>query len=240
VPEEPVFYVSPTEPPLLRSLGQTSPLVEAKGCDILIMLPKVRVGIQRKTWVDLVMSLDDGRLAGSIPKMDMAVKILVIEGKVAFDRDSRMVVRTRKTRNNPTGFVHLRYTRESLAGVALSLRYVHGLDVFYTDSEFDTAALVVHVGSYFGKDSHTGIIGRRTYIRGAGDSPWGYVTTEERELTKKINFLMGLGIGLKTAQNILAKCGGKMPLKWAMTREELMSIPLIGEATADRLMKMLE
>jgi ERCC4-type nuclease len=51
---------------------------------------------------------------------------------------------------------------------------------------------------------------------------------------------MGLGIGVKTAENILKATGGVMPLNWGLTREQLMSIPLIGEATADRLIKMLE
>lgn len=213
---------------------------EKKGCDVYIVLPKIRIGIQRKTWSDLVMSLDDGRLAGSIPKMDMAVKICIIEGKVAFDREGHMVVRSRRTPRNREGFVTLRHTRESLAGVALSLRYVHGLDVFYTDSEYDTAALVVHVGHYFGKDEHRGIVGRRTYIRGGGESPWGVVTSEERQLTQRVNFLMGIGVGEKTARGLLARYNGRIPLKWALTREELLSVPLIGEATADRLLKILE
>lgn len=240
MPIEPVYLVSPTEPPLLRSLGETSLATEDKGCDVLIVLPRLRIGIQRKTWTDLMISLDDGRLAGSIPKMDMAIRIVVIEGKTEFDAEGHVVVRTRRTNSNPRGLLRLRHTRESLAGVALSLRYVHGLDVFYTETEYDTAAFLVHLGHYFSKDSHDGIVGRRIYLRGARDNPWGVVSTEERKQTQRLNFLMGLGIGQKTAQHLLDSTGGRIPLKWNLTKEDLMRVPLIGEATADRLLKMLE
>ncbi len=208
-----------------------------------MVLPQVRIGVQRKTWIDLVMSLDDGRLAGSIPKMDMAIKVLIIEGEIAFDKSNHMVVRSGRTRAHPTGWATLRHTRESLAGVAISVRYIHGLDVFYTDSLFDTAALLVHLGAYFSKHEHTGIVGRRTYVRtgkSTGGNVWGTEDQGARQLTKRINFLMGLGIGLKTAQNLLAANGGKIPLAWTLSKSELLSVPLIGEATADSLIKMLE
>lgn len=237
---EPVFLISPTEPPLLRSIGETSLATEAKGCDVLIVLPKLRIGVQRKTWSDLMISLDDGRLANSIPKMDMAIRMVVIEGKLVYDTDGHVVVRTRRTRGNPNGFLRLRHTRESLAGVALSLRYVHGLDIFYTETTFDTAALLVHLGSYFSKDSHNGIVGKRIYLRGARDDPWGVVSTEERKSTQRLNFMMAMGIGQKTAERLLARYNGSVPLKWALTKEELMEVPGIGEATAERLLKLLE
>lgn len=237
---EPFYLISPSEPPLLRSIGDTSPVAEKKGCDVLISLPNVRIGIQRKTWTDLVISLGDGRLAGSIPKMDMAVKVLIIEGEVKFDKAGHMVVRSRNAPHGSGGFLRLRHTRESLAGVAISLRYVHGLDVFYTESLFDTVATVLHLGGYFSKSDHKGVVGRRTYVKGSDGTGWGAATGEDRARALKVNLLMACGVGLKTAENLLKANGGKIPLAWTMSRDEMMEIDNIGDATADRILKVFE
>lgn len=234
-----VIYVSPTEPAALRALGTTSPVVEAKGCDVLIVLPEMRIGIQRKTWVDLVISLDDGRLANSIPKMDMAVRIVVLEGRVDFDGAGRMVVRSRaKAKNVVAGWAHLRHTRESLTGVIFSMRYTHGLDVFRTDSLGDTIMLVDRLSKYLAKEDHKGIVGDRPRVN--AKDKWGVDDPARRKIAQRINFLMGLGIGYKTAVNLLKANNNHMPLNWTVSESDLQRVPLIGAATAARLMEFFK
>ncbi len=227
--------ISPTEPPALRAIGTVSSVVEKKGCDILIVLPELRVGIQRKTWIDLVISLDDGRLANSIPKMDMAVRIIILEGKPLFGKDGRMVVRS-NSRSARRGWVSLRHTRESLAGVCFSLRYNSGIDVIRTENLSDTIMVVQRLGKYLAKSKHRGISGDRSHSS-AIRSPWGGgLDAAQRKWAAQVNFLQALGIGRQTAENLLTYCGGKVPLQWKIGKEELLGVPLIGHSTADKLL----
>lgn len=238
-PDDPIIFVSPTEPAALRSIGTVSQAVEAKGCDVLIVLPEHRIGIQRKTWIDLIMSLDDGRLANSIPKMDMGVRVVIIEGKLEFDRADHVIVRSRsKAKNVVGGWAHLRHTRESLAGVIFSLRYTHGLDVFKTESLSDTIMVVQRLGKYLAKTDHKGIVGDRPRVN-AKDA-WGVDDPTRRKMAQRVNFLMGLGIGYKTAVNLLKANKGTMPIRWTVSAAQLSAVPLIGPATAARLLEFLD
>lgn len=234
---EPTILVSPTEPAELRSIGTVSSVVESKGCDVLIILPKIRIGIQRKTWVDLVMSLDDGRLAGSIPKMDMAVRTVILEGKNTFDHSGHMIVRSRSSKAQH-GFARLRWTKESLAGVVFSLRYTHGLDVFRTDSLAETIMTVERIGKYLAKSDHKGIVGDRPRV--TSKDSWGATDPQMRLIAQRVNLLMSVGMGYQTAVNLLKYCQGQMPIGWRLTKQELMQVPLIGNALSDKLIKVLE
>lgn len=232
---EPIFLVSPSEPPSLRAIGEVSSAVEKKGCDVLVVLPSLRIGIQRKTWIDLVISLDDGRLAGSIPKMDMAIRMVIIEGTAQFDRDHHMVVRS-NNRHAKGGYMQLRHTRESLLGVQFSLRYHHGLDVVRTENLTETVRVVQRIGNYLGKRQHKGVVGARTAA--TGTASWGQ-DKAERQFTQRVNFLMGAGIGQRTAENLIRANGGRLPLRWTMTKEQMLEVRLIGESLADRLERFL-
>lgn len=231
---EPAFFISPTEPPSLRAIGTVSSVVEKKGCDVYIVLPDLRIGIQRKTWVDLVISLDDGRLANSIPKMDMAVRVCILEGKILFARSGRMLVRSRNHQ-----WKELRHTRESLAGVMFSLRYNSGIDVIRTETLTETVMMVQRLGKYLAKSKHKGISGDRSHSTSLR-SPWGGLDPAQRKWAQQINFLQALGIGQKTAENLLTYCGGKIPLNWRISKEDLVAVPLIGDSTADRLLKFFD
>lgn len=234
---DPIILISPTEPPSLRAIGEVSSAVEKKGCDVLVVLPSHRIGIQRKTWIDLVISVDDGRLAGSIPKMDMSVKIIVLEGEARFSSAGRMMVRS-NSRRSKHGYTELRHTRESLLGLQFSLRFTHGLDVIRTENLTETTRVVQKIGKWFAKPRHTGVIGSRSGAS-MGTSAWG-TDKEERLFTQKTNALMGFGIGVKTAQNILKANEGKIPLAWTMSEEEMLKVQLVGPSLADRLRRFLE
>jgi len=231
---EPVILVSPTEPAELRSIGTSSPAVEAKGCDVLIVLPELRIGIQRKTWVDLVISLDDGRLANSIPKMDMAVRCVILEGKNQFDSSGHMIVRSRNRKKAVAGWAHLRHTKESLAGVMFSLRYTHGLDVFLTENLAETIMIVERIGKYLAKSNHKGIVGDRPRVQ--TKDQWGVDDAQKRRIARRVNLLMSMGVGFQTATNILKANGGKIPIQWTVSREELLRVPLVGPSVVEKLM----
>jgi len=118
-----------------------------------------------------------------------------------------------------------------------SLRYLHGLDIFRTDNLTETVIMIKRIGKYLSKTKHKGISGDRTGY--TVSSAWGRDAADRRQ-AQRINFLMGMGIGVQTAKNILAACGGKIPLNWGIGRAELMGIPLIGESTAERLLGFFE
>lgn len=248
--DEPVHFISPTEPAALRAIGTVSSAVERKGCDVISVLPEVRIGWQRKTWLDLVISLEDGRLADSIPKMDTGIRIVVIEGPTPeFGEDGRMVVRSKskradgKSKNSPKrGYVALRYTRESLLGVKLSMRWWHGLEVVRTDDLADTIRHVQRTALYFSKQHHQGLAGQAREGIGSGKrDDWGRMESREQQRhTQKVNFLRALGLGVKTAEALLQVSGGRIPLAWEWGKEDFESVPNIGRTTSERLMRFFE
>ncbi len=75
-------FVSPTEPAILRVLGEVHLLPEEHGVDIIDLA--TRTGIQRKTYSDLAASLRDGRLAKQTAQMQdsklLRRSVLLIEG----------------------------------------------------------------------------------------------------------------------------------------------------------------
>ena len=76
------IYVSPTEPPILHTLGIVSLLPENHGVDILDMISGT--GVQRKTLPDLYASINDGRLSKQIGQRQQSLNVinavLLLEG----------------------------------------------------------------------------------------------------------------------------------------------------------------
>lgn len=76
------IYVSPTEPPILHTLGIVSLLPESHGVDILDMISGT--GVQRKTLPDLYASINDGRLSKQVNQRQQSMNIinavLLLEG----------------------------------------------------------------------------------------------------------------------------------------------------------------
>lgn len=209
--------VAPTEPARLKVIGRVSLLPERFGTDVLV--PSLRLGIQRKAISDFVSSLVGDRLAKELLQMkNLLHKFLVIEGRWAWNADGEWI----------NGFQ--KFTVKQYRGALYSAQRM-GVIVVETKDLLDTVREIEHIINWVEKKSHTSLETRpKTLV-----SKWG--TREDRDWC---SFLMqGFdGIGVKQAKEIVKMFNGP-PLKWTVTEKELQTVPGIGKERARRLMRAL-
>lgn len=214
------MIVSPTEPATIRALGHVSMLPESFGADVLIVPSPTlggHVGVQRKEVKDLIASIHDGRLAEQITKMrGLAQAVLLVEGKIRWTNDGEMM-----------GAHGRGLSRASFRGLLWSARKA-GVWVDYTATVTETAEWLVGFEAWAKKEHHTAF---ETTAKGPARPLWGTVGNIDWQL----HLLRCLpGVGPVAAQRIHDAMG--MPLRMAMTREELLAIEGLGPAKVDRIL----
>lgn len=224
------YLLSPTEVQLkekLGNIGVISSLCEERGADVCMYLSNgISIGVQRKeTPMDFISSVNDGRLSKELPliKECFKVPVLLMEGKLWYDSQGRVTIPGKK---DP-----LRFTRNQVESMKLSIKYVHGVDIIETNDIDDTIHWLMNLRDYFSKSEHRGFLGRNPLI-----SAWGTSSAKERQY----HILQGFdGVGVGLAKKIIDHFG-KIPLKWDCSENELMSVKLIGKSRAKKLWDQLK
>jgi len=224
------ILISPAEPwdvrRLLQGVALNSRLPEQAGADFLILTPRGKIGIQRKTFPDdLTASLEDGRLAREINLLvhDCDHAILIAEGDPSFTTDGYLISAYKS-----------RYTRTGLRNILRSLTHIHGIHVERTSSIADTTQAVLEIRDWFNKDEHRSLL-----IRPKGKELKNDFGLSNRRDQARY-FLQGFpGVGPALAEAIFDHFG-KVPLRWQCTQAELQEIQGIGPGRAKALWGALQ
>lgn len=200
------ILTSPAEPPLIRTIGRSSVVPEKYGADVLI--PSLRLAIQRKEFSDLVNSLTDGRLAKeSMQLQRMSWRFLIVEGRPRWTADGEWV----------SGFQ--RFTRDQYRGLLYSLQDKE-ISVLQTEDMRDTRQEILHIISWVEKQVHAGLQRRPN-----ATSKWGTADAEDWCLW----FLQGFpGVGPTLARNIYEHYNKQLPIAWKCSKESLEKVPGLG------------
>lgn len=214
------MLIAPSEPDLIKALGNTSSVPEKFGADILFPTPQGLAGVQRKEIKDFVASVYDGRLGKEISQMQqLSYRALILEGKLLWTNDGHLM----NGRSDWTKGQH--YSKlMSLQG--------SGIFLLPTDSIKDTCNLLVKMEKWLQKDREESTSFQRPKPKGE----WGKNTSSDWACHILQSFE---GIGLKGAKAILKHFGG-VPLKWTVSVDELMMVDGIGPKRAQSLIKSLE
>lgn len=216
--------LSPTETELSKVLGDsaiTSSLPEERGADVLLYTTHGVFGIQRKAVPhDFISSIEDGRMARSTTLLQSSCpfRLLLCEGRFRYYPDGRLDLGPR---------VPTHYTVKHIRGMLFDIRFVKNVEVDFTDDIRDTAHYIRALVEFFGKEKHLGL-----YRRPGAKGTWGAPTPEDIDLWLLQSFQ---GIGVTLAGNIVERFGGKVPLQWSCSLEELRSVPGLGKKRAEAL-----
>ena len=211
------MLVSPTEQ-RLKGLGKSSSLPERYGADFLFASINGLVGVQRKALKDLVASLHDGRFAKELGQMGgLAGAILLIEGEARWSSSGQMMG------------IRAEFTVSHLLGVLLSVQS-KGIWVIQTASLDETRLVLPLVEKWVGKHRHGSLMHRPN-----PQGEWGHVGNRDWgvHLLQSFN-----GMGYGTSGNVYDHFGC-VPIKWAVTKEELMEVKGVGKGRAEALFKAL-
>lgn len=210
------MLVAPTEPPLLRRLGEVSSTPERFGADFFWVTHAQKCGVQRKTMSDYVASIVDGRLGKEIGQMQQLgpIRVLILEGPVNWTVDGAWMGR---------GF---RWDHSRHDQSILSL-FAAGILTIRSDGMQDTIRLLGEIERWSRKEKHQ--FGR---ARGAAVGQWG--TPSSREYgTYALQSLPGVGPEL--AERVYDHFG-RVPWTWACSENDLLAIDGIGKVRAQRLL----
>lgn len=203
------MIVAPTEPPSLRALAtQVALLPEEYGVDVLFTAKGKMIGVQRKEFGDLLASLKDGRLAKECSQMQpLHIASIIIEGEPRWTNDGQLIDR------------YARFTRAQYRGLLHSLRS-KGIWVIETSGLDETILEILDLNVWCQKDEHMSLARRP-----AAQGEWGKPTSRDFLLWVLQGF-PGIGPGL--AARILDRFGGKLPLRWTCTQQDLKGIEGLG------------
>lgn len=211
------LLISPAEhSPLIKSLGQLSPLPEQYGSDVLWCSEQGEwVGVQRKELMDLIASLHDNRLTKELIQMaELDIRILIIEGQPRWGPDGTLLDR------------YARWSRKGHHNLIQSLS-ASGISVHQTLDTQDTSYVISGLVEWTDKDSHSTLMSRSKNV----SRKWGEPSAEEWQLWILQSFP---GISITRAKQIIQHFG-TIPLRWTATEQELSQVPGIGKLTASRL-----
>jgi DNA excision repair protein ERCC-4 len=213
-----VILVSPTEPPDLRVLGETSGIPEEYGADFVFPAATGLVAVQRKTVPDLLASMRDGRLAREIPLLRRAEHpILLLEGRPLWTDEGLLMSDDR-------------WRREGWYGVELSLQFAHGIGFVLRDDIHDTARWLRYAPSWFERSEHMGLLQRPKPTDNLGNVP-------DRDFA--LHILQSFpGIGPKVAEAIWSHFG-RLPLGLSVDPDELAKVPGMGRVRVATMMRLL-
>jgi ERCC4-type nuclease len=209
------LIVAPTEPPELRAIGITSSLPESYGADVLFSCPTGLVAVQRKTVLDLINSLTDGRLSSEFAKLsDADIPLVLIEGRPSWTADGLLMSRP--------------FRKQAWWGLLLSIVAGQGFPIVQTDSLNETAEWLTVASTWFGKTEHRSLRTRPKPL-----DAWGEYSSMGSQLLQSFP-----GIGPDRADAIMAHFGG-VPLRWTVEEKELRRVKGLGKETARRLIEAL-
>lgn len=213
------YLISPAEPLEIRALGQSSPVPEMLGCDIVWSGRKGLCGVQRKTIPDLISSVRDNRLGREFEQMErLVLRGLVVEGSPHWTRDGELL--------GQYGTWSLKQHR----GVLMSAQ-VKGVIVVTTANHLESLDAIVQMQEWSLRDETVSSL----LYRGNRRNEWGNLD----DRTTACHFLSGIpSIGLEIAGRIFDHFG-RVPISWDVTAEELSQVKGIGKKRAEQLTKVL-
>lgn len=218
---------SPTDRDLLSILKTMIPTIsnllpERYGADVLhIDRDYGRLAIQRKTYIDFLASLYDGRLTREVTVLrTVEYPVLMLELWPEWTSDGHMLEE-----------YNSRMTKARLRNLLRSVSIINGIHVERTDDINDTATAIVEMVKWY-TGSHISLDTRPKRTR---RDDWGKVDSK----SAKLFILQGFpGIGSVLAEQILDHFG-KLPLGWSCTKDEMREVQNIGEKRVEQLWKTL-
>lgn len=216
------MLIAPTEPLLLRSLGQTNVLPESYGVDFLIVLGRHGLaGVQRKEWKDLLASVADGRLAKEVAQMGrLSIAMLLVEGRPPWAIDGRLHDQYRS-----------HWTKDSFAHLLLSVQQ-QGVLVRTTDNIEESVRALQAFEVWAKKDKHTSLVAAPRPPKSA----WG--TRDSRDWNVWLAQALVEKMGPGKAAKLVDHFGGRLPLRWTVGEKELRAVDGIGPKLAAALMEV--
>ena len=212
------MLISPTEPNLIKHLGETSLKPEKHGVDAWWIAQRKPCGIQRKEIRDLFASVQDGRLQKELLQMNqLHHKMLIVENWPTFT-------------DNGTVLENPQWTRTRLRGLLWSIRQ-HNIWVERTDHIGDTAKTIQDFHEWSKKTKHISTITRP----GPNKDEWGNITSASWGKW----FLQSIdGIGPGLADRIWEQYG--LPFKLTVTENDLCLIDGISTKTANKIVETFQ
>ena len=219
------FCISPTEPKKLRNLPEaiTSSYCEEIGADIVHFTNRGIIPTQRKTVIDFVASISDGRLSKEFALMREAspFRILLIEGVFRYTQDDKL----------KTGRRISHYTKQAIHKILWGIQFQEGIEICYSRNINETIEIIYWLQEWMDKEEHNSLRVRAGY---KGD--W-FVTSKEERL---IHFYQGLpGVSIGLAKLLIKKYPSPISLLSATT-EDIQSISKFGKGRAERIIEFLQ
>lgn len=213
------MLIAPTEPNGLKVLGKVSSAPEKYGVDVMFGTRHGIVGIQRKELADFFSSVADGRLAREYPLMQqLAIGILLIEGRQRWSTEGYLMSLDAHSRRQ--------WTRDQFRSYMLSVQ-MRGVWVIETDDLADTVKTIENLHRWASKATHNSLIARPK-PQGA----WGKPESHDWNMFLMQSFP---GVGPVQAERLLEHFGGRPPISWTCTREEMGAAPGIGKTRLESL-----
>jgi ERCC4-type nuclease len=211
----PTILVSPAEPACLRAIGASHSLPESYGVDFLAAIPGGRLaGIQRKEFPgDLLSSIDDGRLALDLIKMQsLDYRILLLEGRGQWTSEGGLLDS------------HKRFTRGRLMSLTLSCQLEHGCAVVTVEDQDQTIVAVPEIFRWLARAPHDSLRTRPKCpnpFLGGGSKLW-------QSWLMQAFPRCGPAIADRVVDHF-----GMAPLGWICSRGDLTQVPGVGKKLAD-------
>lgn len=220
-----MLHVAPTElrhTPFkkLAKRGRGSGKCEERGCDFAFKHDGEWYGVQRKEIKDFVNSVNDKRLAKEVQQMraGLAQGVLLIEGQVRWSLDGHLVV--------GGWHGHTNWTREKHLATLMSVQD-SGIWVLGSNDPANSAEVILAFKKWVEKGRHTSLL-QREGMR----SLWGRHDNMDFQRHVLMSWPM---VGVEKADAFLRHFG-ELPLRWNITREQIMEVPGWGPGLADRLL----
>lgn len=230
------FLLSPTEGKLTELFNAqdeitaiTSSLPEERGSDIVLRTDNAWFYFNRKQIPhDFLASVSDGRMTRSTSQMQEleGIKRFITEGEWSYWPDGTVYMIGTKGRPMRTQW---RY--EHVEGIELDIEYIKGLPIVRTKTVEETFGYLMRLARWAVKNKHLGLYTRPS-VKGLYYSP-----TEEELYLWILQSWKGIGVNL--AERILKHFGGKIPLAWTCTPEELAKVYGLSLKTAKGLVDSL-
>lgn len=222
-----MFLLSPSEKELAKALGEEaliSSLPESKGADVLSYTKQGLLGIQRKSVPhDFIASISDGRLARETSLLkECKFRLLLLEGRLRYFPNGHLAV----DRKSPS-----RFTRKQIKGVLFDVKFIKDVDYDYTENVEDTVSYIHSITSFMNESKHLGPF-RRPSARGN----WYIPSAKDIHLWVLQSFS---GIGPATADKIIEHFGGRIPIRWTCTVDELGKVSGLGRKKAEEVYSYL-
>jgi ERCC4-type nuclease len=213
-----VIWVSPTEPKQLRDVAdQVSMFPEEFGVDVLVAGAGEMIGVQRKTIKDFVASVEDGRLAEQIMKMQRLDHAMVLlEGRPMFVNDVLEI-----------GSWGREISKRAWQRMVMTIR-ASGVHVETVNTPTELIEYVEMLDGWCASEDHSTLT-----IKGEkpSSSKWGDIRAQHY----RVAMLSSLpGVGEELAKRMIAECG------WPLTIKDGVVLSDVQGLGAKKLAKIME